>query len=392
MSGNHANILLITEGFNGIESGGAGGGVKASGEADENSEGDGAEDQPPGNRGNVHAGKILAMKIEVRAESEGAADEPAKEGAENAADKTHYAGFHEEKLLDIAVGGAEGLQDADFAAAFKDGHDQRVDDAERGDSKSEAAEDAEEKIEHGKKDAQALGGVEKRERAKAHILDGGFEGFDIRRALGAHGEAGESGLGGSAANDVAEIVDLGGAKGHGDLQRNEEAAVAVASKARRGLGIHDTHDVQAHFLENDGETAGQRFGIGGGRSAGVRRNLGERLALGIAEDELFPEERGCLRVQLFCELALQDGFVGAGAGEKGSLHAVKGTARFRGFGQAGDHGGEGLAVVANFREKTNLGKNLDDVGEAGDFLKHVFVEETRLLVRRRRHGGAAHAA
>src|ERR1700737_638242 len=224
--GNHANILLVSEGFDRIEARGAGGGVEAGGGADDNGKGDGAEDQPPGNGGNVHSGKILPMKIEVRAESEGAADEPAKEGAENPADQTHYARFHEEKLLDAGGGGAESLQDADFAATFKDGHNQRVDDAERGDGESEAAKDAEKQIEHGEKDAQALGGVEKRERAEAHVLDGGFEGFDIRRAFGAHGETGESGFRGRATDDVAEIVDVGGAKSHGDLQRNEEAAVA----------------------------------------------------------------------------------------------------------------------------------------------------------------------
>src|SRR5258708_29380861 len=388
--GNNANILLVWEGFDRIEAGGGGGGVEASSEGDDNGKGDCAEDQPPGNGGNVHGGKILAMKVEVCAESEGAADEPAKEGAENPADQTHYAGFHEEKLLDVAVCGAESLQDADFAAAFKDGHNQRVDDAERGDGESEADKDAEKQIEHGEKDAQALGGVQKRERAEAHVLDGGFEGFDIRRAFGAHGEAGESGFRGRATDDVAEIVDLGGAKSHGDLQRNEEAAVAIAAKARRGLGVHDTHDAQTQFPRNDGETAGRRFGIGSG--AGVRRIRRERLALGVAEGKLFAEERGRLRIELFGELALQDGCVGAGAGKKGTLHAVKGTARFGGFGHAGDHGGEWLAVVANFREKTNLGKDFDDVGEAGDFLTRAFVEETRLLVQRGRHGGTAHAA
>src|SRR5260370_42163184 len=140
---NHADILLVSEGFDRIEARGAGGGVEAGSEADDNGKGDRAEDQPPGNGGNVHSGKILPMKVEVCAESEGAADEPAKEGAENPADQTHYAGFHEEKLLDVAVCGAESLQDADFTAAFKDGHNQRVDNAERGDGESEAAKDAE---------------------------------------------------------------------------------------------------------------------------------------------------------------------------------------------------------------------------------------------------------
>jgi hypothetical protein len=157
----HTNILLITEGFNGVEAGGAGGGVKASYEADKNREADGEENQPPGNGGNVHAGKIPPVEVKVRAEIKGATDEPAEKKAENAAEETHDASFEEEKLLDVAVRGAEGFEDADFAAAFEDGHDQGIDDAERGDEESEAAEDAKQHIEDSKKCGQALGGVQK---------------------------------------------------------------------------------------------------------------------------------------------------------------------------------------------------------------------------------------
>src|SRR5260370_17583992 len=179
--GNDANILVVSEGYDRMEAGGGGGGIEASSEADDNGKGDRAEAQTVGNGGNVLAGKIVPMKVGVCAESEGAADEPAKEGAENPADQTHYAGFHEEKLLDVAVCGAESLQDADFAAAFKDGHNQRVDDAERGDGESEAAKDAEKQIEHGQKDPHALGAVPTKERAEAHVLDCGLPAFALNR-------------------------------------------------------------------------------------------------------------------------------------------------------------------------------------------------------------------
>src|SRR5260370_22960970 len=97
--GNHANILLVSEGFDRIEAGGAGGGGEASGEADDNGKGDWAEDQPPGNGGNVHAGKILAVKGEGCAESGGGAEEATKERTENSGDPNQYARFHEGKLL-----------------------------------------------------------------------------------------------------------------------------------------------------------------------------------------------------------------------------------------------------------------------------------------------------
>src|SRR2546429_4478217 len=95
------------------------------------------------------------MQVEIGAESERAADEPAEKRSKHAAEKAHDTGFHKEKLFDVAVGGAKGFQDADFAAALEDGHDQRVDDSERGHGESETAEDAEKKIEDGEENAQA---------------------------------------------------------------------------------------------------------------------------------------------------------------------------------------------------------------------------------------------
>ena len=117
------------------------------------------------------------MQVEDGAEIECAANEPAKEDAKNSAEETDDACFYEKKLLDVAVSRAKGFQNADFTTTLEDGHDERVDDAERGDGQSETAEDCQEKIEDEEKDAQALGSVEKRERAKPEILELGFRGF-----------------------------------------------------------------------------------------------------------------------------------------------------------------------------------------------------------------------
>src|SRR5690349_25101785 len=120
------------------------------------------------------------MQIEVGAESKRAADEPAKKRSENAAKKAHDSGFNKEKLLNVAIGSAKRLQDADFAAALEDGHNQRINNAKGGDGEREAAENAEKKIEHGKENAQALGSVEKRKNAEAKILELGLRGFHQR--------------------------------------------------------------------------------------------------------------------------------------------------------------------------------------------------------------------
>ena len=152
--------LLIAEGVDGIELGGTRSRIEAGGETDKDAEEKGADNEPPGNRGEFDGIQILTREISVGAEGDGAAEEPTEQHAEHAAEKAHHTGFDKEELLHVGVGGAESFEDADFAAALEDGHDQRVDDAERGDGESEAAEDAEEAVEHREKGAQGFGGVE----------------------------------------------------------------------------------------------------------------------------------------------------------------------------------------------------------------------------------------
>ena len=138
--------LFITEGVDGVELGGTRSRIEAGSETDKDGKDEGADDEPPGDGREFDGVEILAGEIDVGAEGDGAAEEPAEEYAENAAEEAHHAGFEEKELLDVGVGGAEGLEDADFAAALEDSHDEGVDDAERGDGKRETAEDAEEAI------------------------------------------------------------------------------------------------------------------------------------------------------------------------------------------------------------------------------------------------------
>src|SRR5258708_11092211 len=112
------------------------------------------------------------MKIEIRTPGNGLADEPADTHAEDPAQQTHNSGFDEEELFDVPVGGAECLEDSDFAPALKNGHHQGVDNTDGGYGKRQTAEDGEEKIEDGEKEAQIAGGVQQGGCGEAHVFDG----------------------------------------------------------------------------------------------------------------------------------------------------------------------------------------------------------------------------
>src|SRR2546429_308847 len=79
--------LLVAKGLDRIEARGAQGGIKSCGKTGENCKTDSKKDEPPGDGRNVDAGKILAMQVEIGAESERAADEPAEKRSKHAAEK-----------------------------------------------------------------------------------------------------------------------------------------------------------------------------------------------------------------------------------------------------------------------------------------------------------------
>src|SRR6266404_3057897 len=201
--------LLVAEGVDGIEAGGAGGGVEARDEADDEGEGDGAEGQPPGNVGNFHAGQILPVNIYSCAPSQRGPNQPTERDTEETAEKSHGTSFCKEKAAHIAAGCAERFENGDFAATFEDGHHQSVDDAERSDGEGEASEEAEEKIEHGEDEAETFGGVEQGKGRKTQLLD---RLFDLQHVLGrtnAHGECHVRRLCGIAGEKSLQVVRLG---------------------------------------------------------------------------------------------------------------------------------------------------------------------------------------
>src|SRR5262249_53666058 len=73
--------LLVAEGLDGVEFRGAGGGIEAGDEADDDGETYAEENEPERNRRNFDAGEFLALQVNVGGESKRAADQPAKDDA-----------------------------------------------------------------------------------------------------------------------------------------------------------------------------------------------------------------------------------------------------------------------------------------------------------------------
>ena len=107
---------------------------------------------------------------------------------EHAPEEAHSSGLGEEQLLHVAIAGANGFHHSNFAAALQYRHDEGVDNGERGHGKRKRAEDSQEQIQYGEKTPQAFGGVEHRERAEAHLVDGVLHALDLGRIFNPHGQ------------------------------------------------------------------------------------------------------------------------------------------------------------------------------------------------------------
>src|SRR5215831_16577363 len=232
------------------------------------------------------------MEVNFGRKIEYSANQPPKAYAEKASDQPHYPGFDEEKLLDVAVRGTERFEDANFAPAFKDGHDQRINDTEGGDCKGEAAEDQEQKVQHAEKCEKAFGNIKKRKSAEAEILEFLLSLFHHRRFSYANSEARVSGLvARRIAKDVAKIINLRRAQGFRDRERNQQAAAAKSAEAGSGLGFDDADDLKMLLFWDDGKSAGI--------SGRIARLCADRLAFRVTQNQIFANQRRNLRGQLF---------------------------------------------------------------------------------------------
>src|SRR5262245_18387905 len=94
---------------------------------------------------------LLPFHPDVGAEIDDSANEPANQHSETAAQQSHGSSFVEEDALDVAIAGADGLHNPNFAAALQDRHNHRTNNAQRCYRQCEAAEDSEKKVKNLKK-------------------------------------------------------------------------------------------------------------------------------------------------------------------------------------------------------------------------------------------------
>src|ERR1700722_2977010 len=113
----------------------------------------------------------LAFEIDIRSEVDDSADGPTEGDAYDPAENSHSAGFRKEEAFYVGIAGADGFHDSDLAAAFEDGHHQRIHDSDKCDCKRQAAKDSEEDVEHFEELLNAAAGVEDGESIESHLLN-----------------------------------------------------------------------------------------------------------------------------------------------------------------------------------------------------------------------------
>src|ERR1700722_7183705 len=129
------------------------------------------------------------MKRDVGGKSYRASDQPAQDYPKNAAEKTHHSRFREKQKANVPVRSTESFKNSNFAAPLQNRHHQSIDNTERGNCQSQAAEYQKKQIEDLKHLAQSFSGVKKRKSSVAHLLDRVFHTFYLRRCFHAHCEA-----------------------------------------------------------------------------------------------------------------------------------------------------------------------------------------------------------
>src|SRR4029077_9624508 len=151
----HAMSLLVPQGLNRIEPGGAGRWIQAGEQADDDGERNRASYQPPGYEPDLFRSEVLAAQVDIRTQVDHPTDSPSQSHAQRAAQGAHHSCLGEENLLHIDTARADGFHDPNFAPPLQNRHHQRIHDSDRGDSQSQAPKDAEEQVEHGKEAAHA---------------------------------------------------------------------------------------------------------------------------------------------------------------------------------------------------------------------------------------------
>src|SRR2546430_17528995 len=97
------------------------------------------------------------------------------------AEESHGASLRKKQAAHVAIGRAQCLKHADFAAAFENGHYQSIDDPQRSHRQRKAPKQSQKQIKNGEDQAQAASGVEQRKCLESHFFYCFFDGQDIFR-------------------------------------------------------------------------------------------------------------------------------------------------------------------------------------------------------------------
>src|SRR5689334_18338838 len=101
-------------------------------------------------------GEALIAQINICPNTNYLTDCPSEYDAEGAAQQAHGPGFREEQAANILITCANRFHNADFATPLEHRHDQRVDDANRGDGQCQAAKNEKKHVQDLEKPLQAL--------------------------------------------------------------------------------------------------------------------------------------------------------------------------------------------------------------------------------------------
>src|SRR6202040_204391 len=121
----------------------------------------------------------LTLQIDVCPQVDDVADGPAQRYSNHSAQQAHSPGFGKKEFFDIAVAGADGFHDPNFAPPLQNSHDQSVHNTDRGHGQRQAAKNSQEEVEHSEELPQAAGGVENGERVEPQFLDGLLDRFNL---------------------------------------------------------------------------------------------------------------------------------------------------------------------------------------------------------------------
>ena len=210
----------------------------------------------------ICSGAILCCEVDVGADVDDAPDRPSQGHAQRAAQHAHDARLREKQFLHVAITRPDRLHDSDFTPPLENRHHQRVNNADRGNRQSQAAEDAEKDIDDGEKLPQAARGVEHREGVEAHLLDGVLDGLNLRGTLYAHADRGIRRNSAGRLRGIAHGGGLHGVQALHQLQRQQHTGTRRPAHAI-GIEVGDADNLQLQLMRLDGVGGGvgAEFGL-----------------------------------------------------------------------------------------------------------------------------------